>query len=71
MRQQQDPGRFASFDLDVALALVGRFVSDFGATVIDVDYDTRGVVFVMDVPEWGRLLDTRNRVVAGNHIEAN
>jgi len=51
-----EPRGFATFDLDVALALLARMSADFGARVTDMDVGPEGMRYVVDVPTWGRAL---------------
>jgi hypothetical protein len=75
---RREPGPFATFDLDVALALIARMSREFGASVRDVDTEGERMVYVLDVPRWGRAvargtdLAVRNgRLIRDNqaHIE--
>jgi hypothetical protein len=64
--RRQEPGPFARFDLDVALALVARLTRDFGATVVDVDGDGNDVLYMMEMPAWGRSQARRGELIARN-----
>ena len=65
MRTRQ-PGPLATFDLDAALAIVSRLCTDFGGSVVDVDYDGTDMRYVVDVPNWGRSVAKRSDLVVRN-----
>ena len=68
MRRTRQPGPFATFDLDAALAIVSRLCTDFGGTVLDVDCDGTEMRYVVDVPNWGRNAAKRSDLVVRNRV---
>ena len=63
---RREPKPYASFDLDVALALLSQMSKEFGARVVDVDGSPDGMIYVVDVPRWGRALARGTERVAKN-----
>ena len=47
MSRTRQPGPFATFDLDAALAIVSRLCTDFGGSVLDVDFDGTEMRYVV------------------------
>jgi hypothetical protein len=64
----RQPGPLATFDLDAALAIVSRLCTDFGGSVVDVDFDGTEMHYVVDVPKWGRSAAKRSDLVVRNRV---